>query len=219
MKNYIQRNASFFLLLVLLFSVRWSFADQYRVPTGSMEPTIHIGDHILVNKLAYDFKIPFTDIFIFKTGNPHRGEIVVFKSPEEPGLTLVKRLTAVPGDQVAIQNGFVFINGKPLAQKSADSALAMKSDLAEILYKEINGDSIYNVKRLPQWNRPHYQEFTVPPDQFFFMGDNRDNSHDGRFFGFVPRENLKGTALAVLWNIQFENFLPEMELERIGTPL
>ncbi len=219
MKAWFQKNASFLLFVFILIGVRWSFADQYRVPTGSMEPTIHIGDHVFINKMAYSVKIPFTEIRALQTSEPARGDIVVFVSPDDSSMNLIKRLIAVPGDHVQIENGIVSINGSPIEGSENIEAQLLQTSASEFFYREKLGLAEYQVKRLPHYVRPERIEFTVPADRFFFMGDNRDNSHDGRYFGLIPRESLKGRALGVLWNIKIENGLPAMELDRIGARL
>ena len=128
--------------------MRWSFADHYRVPTGSMLPTVHIGDHVLVNKMAYDLKLPFTDIVLKEMGEPKRGEIIVFKYPKDPSLNYVKRLIAIPGDRVEIYNGFVKVNGKITLETPAalrDNMDKLANLNSKFAYREILGDKKYSV--------------------------------------------------------------------------
>jgi signal peptidase I len=162
-KSYLRKHLSTVFMVLILVSFRWSFADQYRVPTGSMLPTIQIGDHLLTNKIAYDFRVPFTEHKLFRTGDPQRGDIIIFISPEDGKTNLVKRVVGIPGDSIS----------------------------GEI----------------------------IPPDHYFVMGDNRSNSYDSRFWGFVPRENIKGKALGVLWNVTFPYMIPVLDLTRTGQPL
>jgi signal peptidase I len=216
LKADLKKNASFFVFILMLLAVRWSFADQYRVPTGSMEPTIHIGDHVFINKMAYSMKLPFTDIHLLETGEPHRGDIIVFTSTEDESMNLIKRLIAIPGDHVQIRNGIVSINGTAIAGSEKILASLATDPEPELLYEERLEDSHYTVKRLPYFARREEFDFVVPADRYFFMGDNRDNSHDGRYFGLVPKDHLKGRALAVIWNIRLQDWLPTMELDRIG---
>ena len=105
-------NKGFILFLLFFFSIRWSIADHYRVPSGSMLPTIEIGDHVLVNKMAFDIKIPFTDYVVAENEKPKRGDIIVFKYPKDPSINYVKRLIGLPGDYIEIVDGFIKINGK-----------------------------------------------------------------------------------------------------------
>jgi signal peptidase I len=219
MKAYLRKNTAFFLFVLMTIAVRWSFADQYRVPSGSMEPTIHIGDHVFVNKMAYSVKLPFTNLHMVEVGEPERGDIVVFNSPEPEGTNLIKRLIALPGDQVKIQNGFIWINGIAIEGSESGQSILAHALANEIFYQEHLGHADYQVKRLPQYMRNEHLEFTLPKDKFLFMGDNRDNSRDGRYFGLVSRDLLKGKALAVLWNIRFDGEEPFMDLNRIGATL
>lgn len=185
-KGYLLKNRSFLGAVLVLFAFRWSFADQYRVPTGSMIPTIQIGDHIFTNKMAYSFVLPFTKLHLVKTGEPKVGDIIVFEFPEKRSTNMVKRVVAVPGDQIEIRDQAVYVNGV----EEKDSIIASAD-----------------------------QKLTVPAENYFVMGDNRLNSYDSRFWGFVPRENILGKAERVLWNIYLSHLLPQAKLERIGYKL
>lgn len=202
MRKFVRKHISTLALLFFLIGIRSTFANQYVVPTGSMIPTIAIGDHILANRVAYDLKLPFTNTILHRFGDPRRGDIVVFDSPKEPGLVLVKRLIALPGDRVQIENGFVKINGERLDD----------FDGRHLPYRETLGEHSYTVQRLPEQARPERREFTVPVDHFWMMGDNRDNSADSRVFGFVPRANLIGRASRVLYSMDF----PSVNFGRFG---
>ena len=206
-KSFFKKNRSTFVMILILFSVRWSLADQYRVPTGSMEPTVHVGDHIAVNKMAYDLKVPFTNYVLLKTGEPKRGDIVVFKFPVDETQTYVKRLIGLPGDHLVINDGQVSINGQPIeivGSKNSES------------YFEIWKHHEVEIKRSFDHRTSGHYEIEVPENMYFFMGDNRDNSYDSRFWGFVPRKNLKGQAHFVLWNVSLNGFMPHSELTRFG---
>ena len=209
-KSFFKKNRSFLVTALVLFSVRWSFADQYRVPTGSMEPTVHVGDHIAVDKRAYDLKVPFTNLVLSQTGEPQRGDIVVFKFPKDESITYVKRLIGLPGDHLVINDGRVIINGQPVE--------IVGSENAESYFEIWNNKSVL-INRDPQRQQVGYQEITVPENMYFFMGDNRDNSYDSRYWGFVPRKNFKGKAEFVLWNVSLNGFVPHTELARIGHDL
>jgi signal peptidase I len=193
---------SFAIAIVVATSVKSSLADWNDVPTGSMQPTIMIGDRVFVNKLAYDFKIPFTTYHLAEWSNPKRGEIVVFYSPED-GTRLIKRVIGTPGDTIAIRNNKLFINDQfleysPLPPKNI-------SDLDKDLQ---NGNVFFNenLKEKQHFvmfskSRPSISSFgpvTVPEEQYFMMGDNRDNSADSRFFGFVDRKLIVGKATTVV---------------------
>jgi signal peptidase I len=216
MMEFIKKNKSFLVGIGLLFAVRWSFADQYRVPSESMVPTIQIGDHIAVNKMAYDLKIPFTNHRIAKIAEPARGDIVVFTWPGDHKATFVKRLVGLPGDHLHIEDGFLTINGQKV-EGSLDETQILNRSASEptVTYTETLGDHHISVQRIPWMARKQSLDIDVPEDHYFFMGDNRDNSADSRSWGFVSREALKGRALGTLWNIQFEDFLPKVDLTRI----
>ncbi len=209
--DIIKKNRSFLLGILVLFAVRWSFADQYRVPSESMFPQLHIGDHIGVNKMAYDLKVPFTNLSLQKISEPQRGDVIVFIWPGDNSSTFVKRLIGIPGDRIHIENGFVTINDKKLEEVSLEGAAG------ELLYDEHLESHTYHVQRVPRIAREQSIDLVVPEGEYFFMGDNRDNSLDSRYWGFVKREALKGKVNFVLWNIRFDNILPDLELNRIGS--
>lgn len=198
--NFVRKHAFTAVFLFFLVGIRATFANQYIVPTGSMEPTIAIGDRIFVNRVAYDLKVPFTNKIVKRMGEPERGDVVVFESPIEPGLVLVKRLVGLPGDRVILENGFLFVNGQRL-----DS----------VGYREQLGNHSYQVQRDSRAFVPEYKEFQVPADHYVMFGDNRDHSADSRVFGFVKRELLIGRASRVLYSMD----LPSVKMERIGKKL
>lgn len=220
--NSIKNNKGFILLLVGLVAARWSFIDQYRVPSASMFPTIHIGDYVFVNKMAYDIKLPFTDIVITTTSIPERGDIIVFKYPKEPSTNYVKRLIAIPGDHVEIYNGMVKINGKSTLKADSDLfkfIAKLKSSTDKFTYKEELGNKEYTIQRIPQNSMAHKMSFTVPKDKYFFMGDNRDNSSDSRFWGYVPRNYFKGKVKNVTMSVAFDGIIPNIAFKRFGMEL
>lgn len=214
LKKMFKTNKGTLLFLFILFALRWSFADQTRVPTGSMIPTIAIGDHIFINKLAYDFKIPFTQLKVLKFNDPRPGDIVVFRPPHEPKTVFVKRLIAVPGDHVEIKNGFLKINGKDLAL-NAPSVLTKY----EFSYQESLNGHEYTVNRDLTHTRPEDLNFTVPQDKYFFVGDNRDNSADSRMWGFVDRSQVIARAERVFFSLDLRNYVPKLNIFRTGKKL
>lgn len=174
-------------IVLIVFSARWSLADHYHVPTGSMRPNVQAGDHILVNKLAYGFRIPFTDIDVVRYGNPERGDVVVLQSPESE-LTLLKRVVALPGDIVMVRNGQLTINDAPVSQRGDDGRVI-----------EHSGEMVYEL-RLTHNGGPDLGPIKVPDDHFLVMGDNRGESRDGRLFGFVNENAIFGQAVSVVFN-------------------
>jgi len=223
-KEKLKSNRNFIIAIIGLVSVRWSIADHYRVPSGSMKPTIQIGDHILVNKMAFDFKLPFTDIVLAHNHDPKRGDIVVFKSPKDPSINLIKRLIAIPGDQVEITNGVVKINGQEtLIHDKRPIKLITENQqygrLETLWFEEKIDQKIITVQRLPMLFRPEHRQFNIPAGKYLFMGDNRDNSADGRFFGLVDQQALKGKALNVTISVAFKDYLPVVNWGRFGKKL
>ncbi|MEO6487186.1 MAG: signal peptidase I [Thermoanaerobaculia bacterium] len=200
-KNKILNEIRIFLLMVLIVSsLRSALADWNDVPTGSMKPTIEVGDRVVVNKLAYDLKIPFTTINIFKWADPGRGDIVVLFSPAD-GTRLVKRVVATPGDTVAMYNNQLFINGKPAKWSPLMSADDPEQGLTFVADESLGGRS-HKVMLTPQV--PAVRSFAptkVPPGSYFVLGDNRDNSNDSRFIGFIGRKRIVGRATAVAFSL------------------
>lgn len=207
--DFIKKNKSFLVGVFILLAMRWSFADQYRVPSGSMEPGVQVGDHIGVNKMAYDLKFPFTNFVLASMHEPQRGDIVVFTWPVDKKTNFVKRLIGLPGDRIQIKDGFITINGKSL--QTTDIYNSTQDILT---YYETLGSHTVQVQRLPGRVKSEDLEFVVPTDSYFFMGDNRDDSADSRSWGFVQRAALKGKVLGVLWNIYLDGFVPKMNFSR-----
>ncbi len=193
------------ILALVLFSIRSSLADWNDVPSGSMQPTILVGDRIFVNKLAYDLKVPFTTWHLADWSNPQRGDIVVFYSPRD-GTRLVKRVVGLPGDTVELRNEQLVINGTP-----ADYA-PLNAEISAQLPEAERQCSVFAIEQLPAHphavmaipNLPAKRTFgpvSVPEDHYFMMGDNRDNSFDSRYFGVVERKQIVGKATAIVLSL------------------
>lgn len=175
---------SFAIALVMALLLKHFVIEAYRIPTGSMEDTILIGDFLLANKFIYGIRIPFTDLRIPLFRDPEQGDVVIFKYPLDPSLNYVKRCIAGPGQTVEVKDKEVYVDGV-LYQDDAFT----KYDPAQMN----SPGSRANVQN-------DYGPYDVPPDHFFMMGDNRDNSSDSRFWGPVPRENVLGKALFLHWS-------------------
>ncbi|GIL18036.1 MAG: signal peptidase I [Oligoflexia bacterium] len=189
---------TFFAPLVFIFGLRWAILEPYVIPSGSMIPTLLIHDHILANKLAYGLHIPFSSSWIFQWSHPRRGEVVVFRFPETPDVFYIKRILAISGDEISVQNGTVYINGQPNDIQSIKVSSAEEG----FEYFQENGHLVrYQSKEDSQ-----YQTVRVPEGHFFVIGDNRDQSYDSRFWGFVPEKNLVGRA-ARIW-LSCDKMLP-----------
>lgn len=172
------------LMLALLAAARDSFANHYYVPSGSMEHTLEVGDRVAVDMRAYGVRLPFTDVQLLATGRPERGDIAVFDSPED-GVRLIKRVAAVAGDEVDLSEGRLSVNGVPMqALDQADTEL-FKQHRARLNLAYGGGPDLHGI--------------TVPAGEVLMLGDARGNSHDGRFFGFVPASKLYGRAVAVYY--------------------
>ncbi|RJP31169.1 MAG: signal peptidase I [Candidatus Omnitrophota bacterium] len=192
----------FLFILIIVTSFRSALADWNDVPSGSMRPTILEGDRIFVNKIAYDLKIPFTTFHLLEWGDPERGDIVVFFSPADQK-RLVKRVVGIPGDVIEMKDNRLFLNGKPIAYESGGSDASDNDSISN----EILGDRRHSVMTTPgKFSIRSFDPIEIPVDQYFMMGDNRDNSYDSRFFGFVDRRRIIGKAPAVVLSVDPENY-------------
>lgn len=213
----------FLMVLLVVGSLRSAVADWNDVPTGSMRPTILEGERIFVNKLAYDLKVPFTRVRLLEWGAPERGDVVVLYSPAD-GKRLVKRVVGLPGDELAISNGHLYINDEeaeyqPFLSDDRD-ALGLAGERGDLVVWEQLGERSHPVTWKPLHRlMPNYGPLVVPPESYFVMGDNRDNSRDSRVFGFVDRELIVGEALAVVVSLNpEESYAPRWDRFFTGLP-
>lgn len=186
---------SLLIALVLALFVRTFFVQAYKIPSGSMLETLKIGDHILVEKFLFGTHIPFTDIVVLPLKQPKRGDVVVFRYPLDPSLDFIKRIIALPGETVQGINKDIYVNGKRLQEP----------------YIQHIDNFVLPAYISP---RDNFGPLRVPKDSYFAMGDNRDNSKDSRFWGFVPRHNIKGKAMVIYFSWNSENHW--IRLSRIG---
>jgi signal peptidase I len=200
----------FLLMLLVISSLRSALADWNDVPTGSMKPTIEEGDRVVVNKLAYDLKVPFTMIEIFKWADPKRGDIVVLFSPAD-GVRLVKRVVALPGDKIEMKENQLFVNGEA-ARWTPIGETDDAEQGASFIIKESLAGRTHKVMFTPQI--PAKRSFgpeIVPKGRYFVMGDNRDNSNDSRFIGTIERRRIVGKATAVAFSLDRSRyFVPRL---------
>ena len=215
MKNWLKGNRGFLVFLLCFGFVRLAVADWNPIPSGSMRPSILEGDVVLVNRLAYDVKLPLTDTSLMKTGEPQRGDVIVFMSPKD-GTRLIKRLVALPGDTVALKDDTLYINGEravygepTIVSEPLDAGFETPAYRAT---EHVAGYS-HMVQVMPEVSaRRNFGPLTVPADAYFFLGDNRDNSADSRYFGVVPRALLVGRAHHLLASADIKNnWLPRFE--------
>jgi signal peptidase I len=193
----LKENLIFLLAIFILFASRSTLADWYLVPTGSMQPTIVEGDRILVNKMAYRLELPFTDIGVMDIATPQRGDIVVFNS-KAADTRLVKRVIGLPGDSIAMVNNQLVINGQVINYQSDDD----DTSVIELLF-----DKPHAVQFIAKSNvMDNFKSVLVPTDHYLVLGDNRNNSSDSRFIGFVPFAEIQGKALRVLVSLDPQNY-------------
>lgn len=176
---------SFALALLAALTIRWGVAEAYVIPSGSMMPTLLVHDHILVNKMAFGLRLPFSETWIGPQQLPERGDIVIFKDPRDSSITLIKRIVGLPGDQIAYLDGQLFVNGHPVHSER----------MGRRTFTETLGSRSYTV--LHGQAEPETPSVVVPQGSFFALGDHRDNSADSRYWGFAPLKNIKGKAMFV----------------------
>jgi signal peptidase I len=230
---------SFFPVAVIVLVLRAFIFEPFRIPSDSMMPTLLDGDFILVNKYAYGLRLPVLNTKVLSIGEPHRGDVVVFRYPPDPSINYIKRVIGLPGDRVSVHDDLIMLNGKPVPV--ADRGLyddgcyegmhlieeTLDHHHHEMMYCPATGDIA--VEPLPTCKRHlprgyvcpasndlaleehgDWPEHIIPPGMYFMMGDNRDNSADGRYFGFVPEANLVGKATRIWFN---------WDLQRSGGPI
>lgn len=207
------RSIVFIVLAVTAF--RSAIADWNDVPTGSMKPTILEGDRIVVNKLAYDLKIPYTRWQIVRWGNPDRGDIVVLRSPAD-GKRLVKRVVGLPGDTIAMVRNRLVVNGEPVHYSPLDAELAVRfrpEGEGRVVAAEQLGNGAHAMMITPgARSLRSFAPIEVPEGRYFLMGDNRDESFDSRHFGLVERDLIIGRALAIAGSVNPDrHFRPRWE--------
>jgi len=194
---------SFFPIILLVLVIRSFIAEPFRIPSASMLPTLHIGDFILVNKFAYGIRLPVLNTKVLETGEPQRGDVLVFRFPQDTRVDYIKRVVGLPGDKVGYFNKTIYINGEAIEQqvKAKDvSLLGLVPSRAELRVEQL-GDIEHELLIDPDRSLVE-GEMVVPAGQYFVMGDNRDNSNDSRFWGTVPEQNLVGKAFFIWmsWN-------------------
>jgi signal peptidase I len=197
----------FLLFIVLMVMFRSAIADWNDVPSGSMEPTILTGDRIFVNKLAYDVRLPLTHVSLYRFAQPQRGEIVIFDS-KAADRRLVKRVEGIPGDVVQMIEDRLWINGQP-----AQYTKLQHEDDAVLVRESLQGSShMVRLDRTRAGLERSFGPVTVPENYYLVLGDNRHNSADSRFYGFVPRDEIVGRSSTVALSLDPDNFyLPRVD--------
>jgi signal peptidase I len=237
LRTVVDHTISIFAALLLVFFVRSSFYESFKIPSGSMIPTILIGDHVFVNKFAYQFNLPFSEYFgkpirLFGVSGPQRGDIVVFESPRNPEVNYIKRVIGLPGDTIRIRDRKLFVNGAEVRTEPASPEESKKifSDLRDpklgrgemAVYREsLAGLDHWIFRDRNNFVSESFGPYTVPAEKIFVMGDNRDFSDDSRFIGAIPLEHVKGRASWIwlsVW-LQFDPFQLEIHPLRTGHSL
>lgn len=220
-KKIVKETKSIFLIILSVLVFRSMFFEPFRIPSGSMIPTLMIGDFILVNKFSYGLKIPFSDlalsgklnynpIYIFGKSDPKRGDVVVFKFPNDPTVNYIKRVVGLPGDTLEIKNKIVYINGSPIIEKLFDGKEIMQ-DMDDHFkgynlkfYELKTGEHTHHIQINPEnFYKVDHPLTKIPAGKFFMMGDNRDYSYDSRFWGLVSHEQIKGKAFLIWFSLIF----------------
>ncbi|HXF66029.1 MAG TPA: signal peptidase I [Burkholderiales bacterium] len=226
---WVEYPKSFFPVILVVFLLRSFLVEPFKIPSGSMLPTLLVGDFILVNKFTYGIRLPIVNVKVLDVNQPRRGEIMVFRYPENPGLDYIKRVIGLPGDRITYRDKRLWINGEEVRVRPNGEYNYLEGGLnfvtAQMLIEELDGrphailiqpevPSVHlsGVRLFPFRDNCAYNESgfscTVPPGHYFLMGDNRDSSSDSRYWGFVPEANIVGKAFMIWWNFD--------ELKRIG---
>lgn len=186
---------SFFPVLLIVLVVRSFIIEPFQIPSGSMRPTLEIGDFILVNKFAYGLRLPVVNTRFIEVDDPERGDVMVFRFPDEPSVNFIKRVVGLPGDRIRYEGKQLYVNGDPVAKQMIEEGPDGSPE--QLLLAESLGESEHTIYNNPRDPGPQMREVEVPEGHYFMMGDNRDHSNDSRYWGFVPEENIVGRAFAV----------------------
>jgi signal peptidase I len=224
--TWIEYSGSFFPVIAMVFFLRSFLYEPFKIPSSSMVPTLVVGDLILVNKFTYGIRLPIINKKIIDINNPQRGDVMVFKYPKDTALDYIKRVVGVPGDKIVYKNKRLTVNGKKISYQPLPDYLDEEhlsyskqytEDLTGVAHRILNDERapsfVQNPDVFPQHELCTYDiegfACTVPQGQYFMMGDNRDNSLDSRYWGFVPDQNIVGKAFFVWMNLG--------DIKRIGS--
>lgn len=200
--EYVQ---SFFPVFLVVLVLRSFLFEPFRIPSGSMIPTLLVGDFILVNKFSYGVRLPITHTKILDIGSPERGDVAVFRFPDNPRLDYIKRVVGLPGDEVIYDGRMFIVNGEVIELEGEVPYVSPVNELpvpGAVVREELLGEQIHEILEFPNEQAKRSGTYVVPEGHYFMVGDNRDRSNDGRFWGFVPEENLVGKARFIWmhWN-------------------
>ncbi|HEX7045081.1 MAG TPA: signal peptidase I [Burkholderiales bacterium] len=220
---YVEYARAFFPVILVVFVLRSFVVEPFRIPSGSMLPSLLVGDFILVNKFSYGIRLPIINTKVLDLGAPARGDVAVFRFPRDESINYIKRVIGLPGDRIRYEGKRLYINGE-LVPQGQPTAYTVQHN-GEVLYEaarmteRLGGvEHAILVSATPD---PSSREYVVPPGHYFVMGDNRDHSNDSRYWGFVPEENLVGKAFLIWfsWDSTAADpwFWQRIAFERIGT--
>jgi signal peptidase I len=199
---FVEYSRSLFPVILAVLVLRSFIVEPFRIPSGSMMPTLLAGDFILVNKFSYGVRLPVINTKFISIGKPERGDVMVFRYPKNPSIDYIKRVVGIPGDKIAYYNKQLFVNGEPATQTGLgayDGVGAGVSMAGAQMQSENLAGVEHNILLDPQKGTLE-GEFQVPDGRYFVMGDNRDHSNDSRYWGVVPEENLVGKAFMIWMN-------------------
>lgn len=225
---YLDYARSFFPVILIVFALRSFVVEPFRIPSQSMLPTLEVGDFLLVNKYRYDLRLPIIHTKLLEIGNPQRGDIMVFRYPPNPSVNYIKRVIGLPGDTIEYKNKKLYVNGElvdaiaegeytPFKMPKARFAMAHNRFMMEASNENESGleeKSSYSILHNPRRGSQYYRS-VVPQGKYFMMGDNRDNSQDSRYWGFVPEENIVGEAVFIWFHFN-TNKGGGLDFSRIG---
>jgi signal peptidase I len=207
---------SFFPVILAVLLLRSFLVEPFRIPSGSMMPTLLVGDFILVNKFSYGIRLPVLDSKVVEIGEPERGDVMVFRYPKDPSVDYIKRVVGLPGDKIGYYNKVLYVNGEPAGQVPAGVYVGTGSGVSmsgASERREQLGEVQHDILVMPR--TPGLEgQYIVGEDEYFVMGDNRDNSNDSRYWGTVPEANLVGKAFRIWMNWDAAN--GGVDWDRIG---